>query len=1060
MSEPAPLRSECRMQTPSVAPCATVDAAGRIVDADAPFVSLLADGSADLIGTTLASLGRTPDDADGIEECLRAATATRSCTHVVVRVRTPGGHDLDTRLVLTPTADDRLTVVVIDETDHRDSEREVARLQRHWLALLRGSTDIVFTADESGTLTSVTSSLSERLGWAVEDVVGRNGLSFVAEDDRCRTHQVWLDVVSGRRTGAAFETRLIHPGGGTSWARVVIRDLRGDPDVRSMVGNLTDITEQREQDRRLREEEMRFRARFDQSPLPQVVQSLEGTYLAVNDAFCALVGRDREALIDTAAASITHPDDPGDAERVLAALRHGATEWAQVDRLLTDADGQPVPVRIDATLLRDADGQPNGCAAALQDLRPLRDSEQARSRLQSTFDIVASRSRDFITLFDAEGRNVYASPAGLEMFGADYLGSLTDPWASVHPDDRAEVSRNWTQAMSQRASHSWRYRIRRPSGEWMWAEQTSTNLLDTEAAVVVTTIRDVTAHVEAANALRDSEARYRAIADTAEEGIIVIGPDGVVTYANTQFSVMLGLPPGDLTGTAAWSMFDEAGAREVARRVKERALRGPERYELAYKHPDGTARALWVAASPMPDVDGVPQGSLAMVSDITEQRRSERELRHAAEHDELTGLVNRTMLMEHLASPDAPGTAVLFIDLDHFKDVNDGRGHTAGDGVLLQVADRLRSVVRSEDLVARFGGDEFVVVLHETTEEAASATAHRLLDVLAKTYRIDHHRIRIGATIGIAMSPAPSAEDLLRFADTAMYAAKASGRGRARMFDTALAEQAEERYTLGADLLTALADDSFEMHYQPVVDISTGEVAGVEALARWQHPTRGEVAPSRFIALAEQSGIAAELDRWVIRRALRDVAELKGDWTMPERATLAVNLSGQSLMEGLDTYIIEAVEEAGLDPAGITWEITESAIMADKDVAIDVLQRLRDHGFGIAIDDFGTGYSSMAYLRDLPITELKIDRGFVHGIPHDAHSLAIVTTLIELAGSLDLVVVAEGVETAEHLDALRARRCPLAQGWLWGAAMSPAELRATGALDQRFDTDGTTAASS
>jgi diguanylate cyclase (GGDEF)-like protein len=410
--------------------------------------------------------------------------------------------------------------------------------------------------------------------------------------------------------------------------------------------------------------------------------------------------------------------------------------------------------------------------------------------------------------------------------------------------------------------------------------------------------------------------------------------------------------------------------------------------------------------------------------------------------------------MEHLASVDLatdPGTALLFVDLDHFKDVNDGRGHTAGDDVLMEVAARLLRTIGPAGLVARFGGDEFVVVLHDVDENAAMSAASGILDALMESFHIGHHAIHVGATIGIALSPASSADDLLRFADTAMYAAKAGGRGRLKLFDRQLAEQAEERYVLGAELLTALANDGLEMKYQPVIDVSTGEVVGVEALARWQHPVHGNISPSRFVALAELNASSSDLDRWVIKRAMRDIGELKADLTMPDDAYVSVNLSGQSLSdEGLGAYIVGCVEDADLDPSVVMLEITESTIMADKDEAVAVLQRLRKHGFDIAIDDFGTGYSSMAYLRDLPLSVLKIDRGFVRGIPEDTHSMAIVRSLIELARSLDLQVVAEGVETQEHLDVLREHGCGLAQGWWWSPALSVAELRSSKILTDRF----------
>ncbi|MCW2839121.1 MAG: hypothetical protein JWR55_604 [Aeromicrobium sp.] len=1044
------------MGASSAVPCASVTPDGQVVRVDAAFVAPLGLTPGELTGTRLDSLGRKPADVAAIADCVTMAAAS-SAARVQVSLRSADDRELRAELVATRHGDE-IMVVLIDETARVVAEQDLASSERRWLSMARNATDIVFTMSSAGLLKSVTSALPRQLGWAVEDVVGQPGLSFVHPDDRPIADALWLAVSRRESRQEKIEVRLVHADGTGSWARLVITDLRNNPDVHAVVGNVTDITAQKIAESRRHHEETRFRARFDQSRLPQTMESAAGTFEAVNDAFCQLVGRTRMELLGSSPADIIHPDSVDAGAVGVAMLLERGVDSARIDRLLLHADGRPIPVHADLTLLRDEDGCPSGCAAAMQDLRPLRDSERARHELQKFFDVIAERSNEFVTVHDADGQVIYASPAGRKMFGPNYDGPIQEHVRAIHPDDLATAIAAWTYVKEHSESHTWRHRAKGAEGQWIWVEQTSTNLLDTEVRGIVTSVRDVTAEVSVEQALRRSEARYRAMAETADQGIVVISPDGRVTYANARLASMLGIPYEMVLGTLVWTVLESDARARVLTRVKTRRSLGPEQYEVPYQHPDGSWRTLWVAASPMPDMDGEPQGSLAMISDVTESRRSADEFRRAAHHDHLTGLPNRVMLMEHLEElnlRDVAGTAALFVDLDHFKDVNDGRGHTAGDDVLVEVAKRLAATVPRGALVSRFGGDEFVIVLHDVDENAAKQQGTAVLEALSQTFGIGHHTIRIGATIGIALSPAESAEDLLRFADTAMYAAKASGRGRVRLFDGALSQQAEERYVLGAELLIAIAEDGLDMHYQPVIDIDTGEVAGVEALARWHHPTRGTISPTRFVALAEMSASATDLDRWVIRRTMRDISELKADWTMPEGAYVAINLSGQSLSdESLDAFIITCTQDYGLDPNVITFEITESAIMADKDVAISVLQRLRDHGFDIAIDDFGTGYSSMAYLRDLPITILKIDRGFVRGIPDDPHSLAIVTSLIELARSLDLKVVAEGVETAFHLDTLRARGCTFAQGWLWSLAKSPAELRESGILDHRFGSDG------
>ncbi|MBP2391666.1 sensor domain-containing protein [Aeromicrobium fastidiosum] len=1040
------------MHAPNVVPTATLSRTGEVLRADSDLALMLDVPLDEVVGRQLESLGRSAPDVEDIRACVLAASGGQTA-EAQVSLRSLDANGLHVQLVATP-AGDQILVVVIDETERIHEERDLASSHRRWQSLVRNAADIVFTIQDDGTLTSVTSALRGRMGWDADDVVGVEGLDFVHPDDRRRAYHAWIAVSERGSRQETLELRLAHADGSVSWTRLVITDLRDDPDVAAVVGNATDITGKKLAEEARRADEARFRSRFEQSRVPQTMHGLDDTLTAVNDAFCALVGRSREELVGQPMATILHSEDGHSVHSRVTEVAAQGIDTMQVERTLRGTDDQAIPVRATLTVLRGDDGEATGYAVSIEDLRPLHDSERARQELQQLFDVVAERSRDFVTLHDASGRTLYASPPGRRMFGPGYADPATDHSRSVHPDDIDQVTATWLDAQTTTEPQTMRFRCKGADGEWMWVEHTSINLLDTGIRGILSTIRDVTVEVSTQQALSLSEARYRAIAETAEEGILVISPHGTATYANARLSTMLALPLDVITGSPVWSVLDGDARDFVIDRVSTRHTRGVERYRVPYKHPDGSRHVLRVSASPMPDIDGQRQGSLAMITDITESLQRIDELRHAAEHDALTDLPNRSTLMTHLESLDLghrSGVALLFVDLDHFKEVNDGRGHTAGDGVLTEVADRIVATVGPEHMVSRFGGDEFVVVMKDVDEPAARTMAGRILSELTLPYAVGHHMIRVGATIGVARSPAESGDDLLRFADSAMYAAKAGGRGRVRVFDAELAAQTEERSVVSSELLDALENDDLELHYQPVVDISTGEVVGVEALARWHHPTYGEIRPERFVALAEMNASSTDVDRWVVRRALRDISELKADLTMPEDAYVSINLSGQSLSdEGLAAYIVDAVEEAGLQPSEVMLEITESALMTDQDMAITILQQLGDRGFDIALDDFGTGYSSMAYLRDLPINVLKIDRGFIEGIPEDTHSLAIVRSLIELARSLDIKVVAEGVETQAHLDELSARGCGLGQGWLWSPAVSVEALRASRILTDRF----------
>lgn len=424
---------------------------------------------------------------------------------------------------------------------------------------------------------------------------------------------------------------------------------------------------------------------------------------------------------------------------------------------------------------------------------------------------------------------------------------------------------------------------------------------------------------------------------------------------------------------------------------------------------------------------------------LAQLHRSQTELRRLATRDPLTDLPNRILMTETLnvaldrAGNDGTHLAVLFLDLDRFKHVNDSLGHGAGDNLLREVGNRLRGALRQSHVVGRLGGDEFLIVLENagTVEEVAQAAA-RLLAALSRPFGIDGQVVHAGASIGIAMHPQDGADavTLMRHADVAMYAAKAVGGGSFKFFDKAMTERALVMLRTEASLRDALAGDRLELHYQPKVDLATGRLAGVEALVRWPHGDR-MISPAEFIPVAEETGLIVELGEWVLRRASRDAARWRH---VRGTVTVAVNVSARQLSEpDFPERAVRIVSEAGLLPRSFILEITETVVMRDVAKQMAVLNALRGYGFGVAVDDFGTGYSSLSYLKQLPVTMLKIDRSFVNDLPEDP---AIAATVIALGKRLGLTTVAEGVETDQQLDWLRVEGCNLAQGYLLAKPMS------------------------
>jgi diguanylate cyclase (GGDEF)-like protein/PAS domain S-box-containing protein len=437
-------------------------------------------------------------------------------------------------------------------------------------------------------------------------------------------------------------------------------------------------------------------------------------------------------------------------------------------------------------------------------------------------------------------------------------------------------------------------------------------------------------------------------------------------------------------------------------------------------------------------------GYLVAVVDITERRKAEARIAYMAHHDGLTNLPNRALyqqrLRQALESGDAADNrvAVLGIDLDLFKNVNDSFGHPMGDRLLRQVADRLRAQVRGNNLAARLGGDEFAAILTgEMSPREVSDFAARLIKVLSAPYQIDNNEVVIGASIGIAMSPGDGAtsEELMRNADMALYRAKEDGRGVHRFFEREMDLQVQKRREMELDLRRAFANGEFELHYQPLVDIASDKISGFESLLRWRHPDKGMISPAEFIPVAEDIGLITAIGEWVLREACSEAAK----W--PAEVKLAVNLSPvQFRSRNLVQVVISALANSGLSPKRLELEITESLFLAETEANLATLHQLRELGVSISMDDFGTGYSSLSYLRSFPFDKIKIDRSFVKDLAERSDCVAIVRAISGLGRSLNITTTAEGVETTDQLDWLRAEGCNEVQGFLFSGAKPAAEV--------------------
>ncbi|PJI96350.1 diguanylate cyclase/phosphodiesterase with PAS/PAC sensor(s) [Acidovorax sp. 69] len=537
--------------------------------------------------------------------------------------------------------------------------------------------------------------------------------------------------------------------------------------------------------------------------------------------------------------------------------------------------------------------------------------------------------------------------------------------------------------------------------------------------------------------------------NAAPDGILLVDRTGRIVMANAAMETISGYPADELCGNSV-SLFLPPALRDAHARHLESYFQAPSR------RPMGMGRDLWIMRKDgrslpvdiaLGHTDAHGGTAVAFVRDISEVRRLEARMHFQATHDTLTGLINRWQFGQRLEQTIAESArsgqsfALLLLDLDDFKAVNDGYGHAAGDQVLLEVARRLKSVLRAGDALARLGGDEFTVLLPQITHaQDAEHAAAKLLDVLCQPYQMHGFELDFGASLGIALYPtdAQDAATLLRYADMAMYHAKESGRAHYAFYAPPLGIRMAEKLQLHERLKIALAYGGLALHYQPQVDVVTGRIQGVEALLRWTDPQLGEIPPDRFIPVAEATGLILALGAWVLDTACQQIAAWSGAG-LPLR--VAVNLSAQQLRQ---TDLVEQIERSlslyGARPDLLEIEVTESEAMADPEQARRVLCRLQALGVCIALDDFGTGHSSLAYLKQLPVSRIKIDREFVRPLLHTSADATLVQAIIVLAQTLGLHVVAEGVESSEQLQLLVDFGCNAYQGWLYSRAVPPAHV--------------------
>jgi diguanylate cyclase (GGDEF)-like protein/PAS domain S-box-containing protein len=712
-------------------------------------------------------------------------------------------------------------------------------------------------------------------------------------------------------------------------------------------------------------------------------------------------------------------------------------------------DGTRFPIELSLGTWNGPDG--TFFTVILRDVSERKAAEEALRASEEKFRAVLESSAAAVFIID-EGRIRYANEAAASLTGAPSGDLIGRPFlARFHPESHDIVRHRVLRAPSP-AVAGLRYEARLSGGDDRWVELTGRTLEFGGRAAGLVTAFDVTERRRAEEAMRESERRMRDILENVQLVAVLLDRDGTITYCNPYFLELVGFEEEDVIGGEWFAAFlpeeDREGARATLRdRMQLGAVAAHEESAIVTRHRE--RRVVAWSNTVLRDWTGAVTGIASIGADVTDRRRAEEQLQHDAFHDALTGLPNRALFIDRLQAALArlQGAlarghhkglfAVLFLDVDRFKLVNDSLGHSVGDRLLVELSSALKTAVRPGDTVARLGGDEFTILLEDIdAREEAIAVAERIQSVLKEPFTLSGHEVFATVSTGIALSDPGyrRAEDLLRDADTAMYHAKAVGKSRHQVFDSSMHTRARRLLQLEHDLRRAIDRHEFRVHYQPIVRLEDRRLAGFEALVRWQHPERGLVPPSEFIHLAEETGLVVPLGRAVLEEACRQAA----GWarTAGPDFSVSINLSVKQFSQpDLAEQVDAVLRDAGLPARHLKLEVTESMVMENTDGAIALLRRLKALGVHIAIDDFGTGYSSLSYLLRLPADTLKIDRSFVSGTGDAGRNVNIVRTVVGLAYSLGLDVVAEGVETEAQRDLLADLGCPLAQGFLFSPAV-------------------------
>jgi diguanylate cyclase (GGDEF)-like protein/PAS domain S-box-containing protein len=898
--------------------------------------------------------------------------------------------------------------------------------------------------DAAGQVLYVTPSVENVTGYTAAEYLELDHNALLHEVDRPAAAHRWLALLDQPGSTHAWLVRSLHHDGQYRWLEGTFVNLLDDPEWGAVVVSCSDVNDSRDLEPVI-DTEGRLEKLLRSSP--DVVGSLapDGTVTWISNAVQQMLGFRPDEMIGRSAFDFVRPEDR---EEAMEGLAQAIDDIDQVDPVtlpIDHADGTSSMVEIAGAPVHEPDGRIREITISLHDVQWRHDAIEALRTSEQRFRSLTESSPMGIYQRDEAGLCIYVNERWCEITGLSAADAAGFGWRQIiHPEDLWMFEPVVPLSQVRPGRTPVEFRVRRPDGSVRWVSL-RTSMLEDEGRVTgaIGALEDITERKQSQREMQRLTEIFEATADL----VVIADRPGNLLYLNAAARRFLGIDR-DAVLHLHQTISEEMQQRIVAEILPEVDEVGTWSGEVALDRPEGGVMPVWAQMLRHLDPEDDQIYYSIVMHDLSERKAFEQRLAHQATHDPLTGLPNRSLLIERLdraldrARRHQRRVAVLFLDLDHFKVVNDSLGHSLGDRLLVAISERLALALRPGDTVARFGGDEFVVLCEDVLDQAdAVAVAERVDRAVSGRFVVDDTEVFVGVSIGIAcpIDVDVDPETLIRDADAAMYRAKDRGRARWELFDHAMRASAVDRLDIETALRRALERRELRIYYQPIIELRTGAIDGIEALLRWEHPERGLLNPDEFITVAEETGLIVPIGAWVLDQACRQVQRWQAELPALAPLRLSVNLSGRQLgHDKLVQDVASVLTETGIDPGLVELEITESVLMDDVEMSQETLNLLHGLGVKLAVDDFGTGYSSLSYLRRFPVDLLKVDRSFVEaldqrttreGDEHEGDDSAIVSAIITLAHSLGLSAVAEGVESVAQLALLRQLGCDRAQGF-------------------------------